>query len=82
MYVCMCMTCHDQRAESLHLATPLVFFVCLFICLFIRFDVDLNAAKDDSNSEVHAREKLAREMSTLQAEHGELKEKLKVGKGF
>jgi len=42
--------------------------------------VDLNAAKDDSTSEVHAKEKLAREMNTLQAEHSELREKLKVSR--
>jgi len=39
----------------------------------------LSAAKDDSNSEVQAREKLAREKTSLQTDHNELKEKYKVG---
>ena len=44
----------------------------------LRFDVDLTSAKDDSNSEVQARERLAREKNALQAEYNELKEKAKV----
>ena len=43
-----------------------------------RFDLDLNAAKDDSNSEVQAKVRLAREKELLQTEHNELKEKYKV----
>ena len=43
-----------------------------------RFDMDLNAAKDDSNSEVQAKVRLAKEKELLQTELGELKEKLKV----
>ena len=46
--------------------------------LMLRFDMDLNAAKDDSNSEVQAKVRLAREKEQLQAEHTELKEKYKV----
>ena len=40
--------------------------------------MDLSAAKDDSNSEVQAKVRLAREKEHLQAEHNELKEKFKV----
>ena len=41
--------------------------------------MDLSAAKDDSNSEVQAKVRLAREKELLQTEHNELKERLKVG---
>lgn len=44
----------------------------------VRFDLDLNAAKDDSNTEVQAKVKLAREKELLLTEHNELKEKFKV----
>ena len=40
--------------------------------------MDLNAAKDDSNSEVQAKVRLAREKEQLLSEHNELKEKFKV----
>lgn len=40
--------------------------------------MDLNAAKDDSNSEVQAKVRLAREKEALQTELGELKERVKV----
>ena len=43
-----------------------------------RFDADLNAAKDESSSEVQAKAKLAREKEQLQNEISELKEKVKV----
>lgn len=49
----------------------------MFLCLS-RFDADLNAAKDESSSEVQAKEKLAREKEQLQNDVGELKEKVKV----
>ena len=49
----------------------------LFVCL-CRFDADLNAAKDESSSEVQAKEKLAREKEQLQVDFTELKEKIKV----
>ena len=39
-------------------------------------------AKEDSNSEVQAREKLAREKNALQEEFSELKEKAKVTSCF
>lgn len=45
---------------------------------YFRFDMDLNAAKDDSNSEVQAKVRLAREKEQLLSEHNELKEKFKV----
>ena len=45
-----------------------------------RFDADLNAAKDESSSEVQAKEKLAREKEHLQIEFTELKDKIKVRK--
>lgn len=51
------------------------------ICLLpyvSRFDADLNAAKDESSSEVQAKEKLAREKEQLQNDITELKEKVKV----
>lgn len=47
--------------------------------LAIRFDADLNAAKDEANAEMLAKEKLAREKDTLQTEFNELQEKFKVG---
>ena len=43
-----------------------------------RFDMDLNAAKDDSNSEVQAKVRLAREKEQLLSDYNELKEKFKV----
>lgn len=43
-----------------------------------RFDADLNAAKDESSTEVQAKEKLAREKEQLQTELSELREKFKV----
>ena len=43
-----------------------------------RFDSDLSAAKDESSSEVQAKEKLAREKEQLQNDISELKEKVKV----
>lgn len=43
-----------------------------------RFDADLNAAKDESSSEVQAKAKLAREKEQLQVDFAELKEKIKV----
>ena len=51
------------------------------ICLLVyvsRFDADLSAAKDESSSEVQAKEKLAREKENLQNDISELKEKVKV----
>ena len=48
-------------------------------CVFThRFDADLNAAKDESSSEVQAKEKLAREKEQLQVDFAELKDKIKV----
>ena len=43
-----------------------------------RFDADLNAAKDESSSEVQAKAKLAREKEQLQVDFAELKDKIKV----
>ena len=40
--------------------------------------MDLNAAKDDSNSEVQAKVRLAREKEQLLSDYNELKEKFKV----
>lgn len=40
--------------------------------------MDLNAAKDDSNMEVQAKVRLAREKEQLLTDHSELKEKYKV----
>ncbi len=40
--------------------------------------MDLSAAKDDSNSEVQAKVKLAREKELLLTDNNELKEKVKV----
>ena len=48
-----------------------------FVCSF-RFDADLNAAKDESSSEVQAKEKLAREKEQLQVDFTELRDKVKV----
>ena len=48
-----------------------------FVWLY-RFDADLNAAKDESSSEVQAKAKLAREKEQLQVDFAELKEKIKV----
>jgi hypothetical protein len=45
---------------------------------FHRFDADLNAAKDESSSEVQAKAKLAREKEQLQVDFAELKDKIKV----
>lgn len=47
-------------------------------CHLCRFDADLNAAKDESSSEVQAKEKLAREKEQLQNDLSEFKEKVKV----
>lgn len=49
------------------------------LCVTPRFDTDLNAAKDDSNSEVQAKVRLAREKEQLQTDLGDLKERVKVG---
>ena len=46
-----------------------------------RFDADLNAAKDESSTEVQAKEKLAREKEQLQSDVSEMKEKVKVREG-
>ena len=46
-----------------------------------RFDADLNAAKDESSTEVQAKEKLAREKEQLQSDVSEMKEKVKVRDG-
>lgn len=40
--------------------------------------MDLSAAKDDSNSEIQAKVRLAKEKEMLQTEHYELKDKYKV----
>ena len=48
-----------------------------FVCP-CRFDADLNAAKDESSTEVQAKEKLAREKEQLQVDFAELKDKIKV----
>lgn len=56
-----------------------MYYPCYYFHSFPpRFDLDLNAAKDDSNSEVQAKVRLAREKELLQTEHNELKEKYKV----
>lgn len=44
--------------------------------------MDLNAAKDDSNSEVQAKVRLAREKEQLFSDYTELKEKFKVQINF
>ena len=43
-----------------------------------RFDADLNSCKEDANSEVIAKEQLAKEKDKLHTEHEELKAKHKV----